>query len=301
MVPPACIHSCRYAHLWLKEGEELGEGQEVSRDRIRGEISKMVDRISHECSPHSGRTLRTFVQAPDERKQAVWFKSAQFDPQGRKLTAVADKEENMANAARMSSEAVMRDALANGTASSTADPTRALWTELAEPTLGDLSYAEAKRGMEGLGDDVPPRSFLYQWVVSVTLSVVLGPEATSKVRGVASFNERVAEDMLGPTLRAAYVAPGSSEQTARGVLVLSCKSGTVYLVEAASADKALPATVTRLMLPLPSGEGGEGAPSYHHLTVLSGMLSTSRTGSSSEAGEWTLTCLDALAMEVSGS
>lgn len=160
-------------------------GGSICRDRMRVEIAKMIETISHECSPHSGRSLRTSLPAPEDRKKAVWFTSAQFDlPQGR-LTEVQHKRENLARAARMTLGEVMHDALAQGPGEGGGerDPQAALWTDLAEPSMGDLSYAEARRGVAGLGDEVPPHTFAYRWVLGAALCVAAAPEDAEKVGG----------------------------------------------------------------------------------------------------------------------
>ena len=79
---------------------------------------------------------------------------------------------------------------------------------------------------------------------------------------------------------------------------MSCKSGTMYLVQAKGEKEVLPAEVTRLVLPLPASGGG-GEQGYQHLTVLKGRLRIDKKGADSM--ECTLTLLDLWALKVSPS
>lgn len=101
-------------------------------------------------------------------------------------------------------------------------------------------------------------------------------------------------------------AESTSKSKSRGMLLLSCKSGTVYLLRPGSREHAIPAQVTRVMLPLPLGEGqmkdqGEGAPvGYHHLTLLQGVLClTEEDKQRGQPRQCSLTLTDLHAIQVS--
>jgi hypothetical protein len=96
-------------------------------------------------------------------------------PPPRPHTQVDHGRDNVEKARRQTAQEVMSECLARGSRPGV-DPASAQWADLAEPALSDVAYSEARRGAQGLGDEVPAHTFLFRWALCVTASVALGEE-----------------------------------------------------------------------------------------------------------------------------
>ena len=240
----------------------------------------MVDRISTECSPRSGRNLLTMVTPPDQRR--AWFKSKVVDVgNGEVVEVVANESNRLDRMMRESCWDVMEESLVG---TGIHDPKDALWSQVKEPTLGDMTYGEAQRGYSlGIGDDVPPYTFLYRWVLSsLTTSLTTADDLPILLPDVQAFPVTIIHKVLSSMWAHTPVVDQ------KDFLILTCSSGTAYLIEDGKMRQQL-AIITRLMLPFPKkpsyddDDGGNQGPKFYHLNVLQGYVTTDQSHEASSS------------------
>lgn len=256
---------------------------EIPRHLVRKAITKMIGDISLACSPDSGRTLKTFLQAPDQRR-ATWFKAQKFDVEHGSLVDVEDDRANMQRAQKKTAFQVMTEVLPGSDCDAPVDPKQARWIDLREPNLGDLAYGEARRGMWGVGDEVPAHSFLYRWVLCVTAALISGSTAEAEFKDVTTFPKALAQRILKDLLikeGGKDVPTGMGERerflghqgvAGRRIVALACGSGTTYMVAADDSDHVI--AVMRVMIPFPQAPVASIGEHYHHLTIFRCLLTT---------------------------
>lgn len=145
--------------------------------------------------------------------------------------------------------------------------------------------------------------------------LVLGQQEAEALRGVQVFKEERVLPSVRSMLRclvaqhsgcfmARLAMEGPQASSSRtDALVLSCRSGTVYLVHGvvwgAKDDDHSKVQVTRLTLPLPDQDFDPAKPpAFHHLTVLRAVLLMADSGGGPATRQTSLTLLDLWAVQV---